>query len=146
MPPLPKPPGERRRRNTTGVKPDHLLPTDGRVGPLPHCPIKLGEVGHEVWRWLWSTPQATKWHIDAARLPLARLAMHYEELINETEDRQYRANLSKLIEGIEDRWGLSPKAMTTMHWFFDDSDPATPALKAVPVADIRDRLKGIGDT
>jgi len=121
-----------------------MLPSDGRVGPLPHCPLKLGATGREMWRWLWALPQASKWHEDAARYPLARLVTHFEEM-EACDDPQQRARLSKLIEGIEDRWGLSPKSMATLHWFVDDADP-TPALKSVPVTDIRDRLKGIGDT
>lgn len=144
MPPVPKPPSERRRRNVTGVKPDHILPVDGRTGPVPDCPIRLGSIGMEVWRWLWHTPQATKWHGEAAVYPLARLAMAYEELITEGTDgdQNYRAQLQRQIETSEDKWGLNPKAMAALHWFF--GEPAADKPKVVePVTDLRDRVKGI---
>lgn len=58
--PLPKPAGQRRRRNAPTI-PTTELPAEGRKGPAPKCPKVLGKPGKAWWSWAWKLPQALGW-------------------------------------------------------------------------------------
>jgi len=111
MPPTPKPPSQRRRRNA-GQKQWRELPAEGRRGAAPELPGE-GWLDSTVewWQTIWRSPMATAWlpaDVDA----LERLA--------QLRDQQYRGDLpiSGLapMQALEDRFGLSPKARRTLQW------------------------------
>lgn len=54
------------------------------------------------------------------------------------------AKLAALIQTQCDKFGLSPKAMATLHWFMAAEDPVDVTPSVQGVTDIRARLKGTG--
>ena len=148
MPVPPKPPGTRRRRNVQGVKPDHQLPISGRKGRIPKPPLPLGASGEAFWRAAWRTPQACTWH-DGVTYSLARLA----QLIDEYDQAQFVDERNKLGVRMEKgfiEFGLTPRAMSSLHLFVVDDEkadavyqPAEPTAAAVDddEFEMRRRLK-----
>jgi hypothetical protein len=132
----------------TTATPDasHVLPAAGRVGESPDCPYELAEQGARWWRWVWSTPQATKWnggdlyHIarraqledDVAALGFAE-DLDLCDLLAGVADREAvqrvewaltmlkRAASGKLaiekeMRELETRLGLNPLGMAALGW------------------------------
>jgi hypothetical protein len=94
-----------------------------------------------VWATLWKTPQAVMWD----RLGWTRTVARYCRLVVQAE--QVGADVKVLGEArqLEDRLGLTPKAMLSLRWKItaDEVDeqrkrPARPRSK-----DRRDRLKAV---
>lgn len=111
--PLPSP--TRRRRNPPTI-PTTVLPAGGRQGPIPRPPsfVQLGKVGRAWWRWAWQTPQAAAWP-DGSEVTVARRAQ-LEEQYAESGDVKLLPEMRQL----DDRLGLSPKAMAQLRWKIAD--------------------------
>lgn len=115
--PGPPPNPDRIRRNAT---PGYIqLPWDGYKGPIPNFPLadaSIDELG--IWQDLWKTPQAVMW----ARLGrgCVRIIARYVRNLTILEGDRHAtialAHLNGECRQIEDRLGLSPKAMATLRW------------------------------
>lgn len=106
------------------------LPRAGRKGRTPSPPawLDLGEVGLAWWKWAWRTPQATQWDSSVAPLVARRAAL--EDQWNGTfkdkngEEITPPASLMKSVLDLDDRLGLSPKALAMLRWSIVDETPA----------------------
>jgi hypothetical protein len=111
MPPTPKPPSQRRRRNA-GQAQWRELPAEGRRGSAPELPGE-GWLPSTVswWQTIWRSPMATAW------LPADVDAL---ERLVQLRDQQYRGDLPisglAAMQALEDRFGLNPKARRTLQW------------------------------
>jgi hypothetical protein len=109
VPPTPKPPGQRRRRNA-GQTQWKELPAGGRKGDPPPLPDdEWLDSTLEWWKTIWTSPMATIW-VEADVDPLSRLARLKDDF-----DRGERAQTTA-IQNLEDRYGLSPKARRQLQW------------------------------
>lgn len=113
----PLPNENRVRRNGT---PGFLqLPIEGYQGAIPNFPLDdatMDELG--IWADLWRTPQATMW-IRLGRGMVRIIARYVRNLTILEADRHATvavAHLNGECRQIEDRLGLSPKAMATLRW------------------------------
>ena len=174
MPPLPEP--NRRRRNAPTI-PTTKLPATGRAGPAPRLPktADLGLAGKAWWKWAWSTPQAAAWDAGAvqvvlrrARLEDALAAVEAVELgeppTEEGEVAVWLLAVQALVQTLkglaagalavqremrelDDRLGLSPKAMAQLRWTIVDD--ATTDVEAAGddqlVARLADRRRRLAD-
>ena len=90
------------------------LPAEGRRGKPPRWPLdkmRRGEL--RAWRELWATPQACEWE----RLGWDRIVARYCRVMVVAENSE-KLDTNALTEArqLEDRLGLSPKAMRMMLW------------------------------
>jgi len=149
--PLPDPKHHRRHAPTI---PTTKLPARGRSGPAPRIPKgALGAAGTAWWKWAWATPQAAAWDPGAFSVLLRRAALEddlatsgrvegldfLEVLESETQAEVRRAvsRLASLATGrlgimremreLDDRLGLTPKAMAQLRWTVVAEDPADQA-------------------
>lgn len=145
--PLPTP--NPRRRNAPTI-PTTSLPASGRSGKAPRVPswVTLGKAGRAWWRWAWKTPSAAAWGAGMENIVARRAALEDDlaalaeveglDLIevangeNVMDARRVVSTVAQLATGrlqimrhmvdLEDRLGLSPKAMAAMRWtIVDDS-------------------------
>lgn len=142
--PGPLPNSKARRRNAPTI-PTTELPAGGRVGRSPNPPkrIELGDAGKEWWSWAWHTPQAAAWDGGGFDEVIARRAVIEDDLAalaavesldalqaiaadESGELRQLVGALAGLVTGklslmreareLDDRLGLSPKALAALRW------------------------------
>lgn len=158
--PLPKPAGQRRRRNAPTI-PTTELSAEGRKGPAPKCPKTLGASGKAWWSWAWKLPQALGW--SAGDLyALARRAELEDvlEVLDCAEEfdladfldpgdsyqavnqrlrsvigtlRSQAGNRSSVVREmreLDDRFGLTPKGFAALRWRI--VQPAEDKPKATP--------------
>jgi hypothetical protein len=108
MPPAPKINPVRRNSRVGPLQ----LPAEGRKGAPPAWPLdgKPNAQIQRIWRQLWATPQAVAWQ----RLGWTRVVARYARvaLAAEVLDKDALAEARHL----EDRLGLTPKAMRTLLW------------------------------
>lgn len=114
-----------------------VLPAEGRKGeppdwPLPD-PLKLAE--WKLWRDLWKTPQAVEWE----RQGWTRVVARYVRcaLAAENLERDAMAEARQL----EDRLGLSPKAMRLLLWTISTDEVAEKRQEAS--AGARKRIRAV---
>lgn len=152
--PLPKPDGQRRRRNAPTI-PTTALPLGGATSSPPKVPsfVPLGDAGKAFYRWAWRTPQAAAWHAGMA-LVVARRAQLEDDLaalaavegldLTDLEPTERGDNLADLIKRVaalatgrvqvlrlmldlDRQLGLTPKAQADLRWSIDaDSAAAEP--------------------
>lgn len=140
--PLPKPDGQRRRRNAPTI-PTSALPAAGCELDAPDPPewVTLGPSGRAWWEWAWHTPQAAGWsaeaHLDAvahrASLEDDIAAIESEDLAGVSDERlrELVTTLKGLVTGkstvlsrmkdYDDRLGLTPKSMAQLRWTIVES-------------------------
>lgn len=115
--PPPKPAAQRRRRNAAPL--ETTLPAGGRKGAAPKWPLGRRVAGEkELWRELWSTPQAVMWE----RSGWTRVVARYCRLTVESEKPGASVALLAEVRQLEDRLGLSPMAMRRLLWRVDGRD------------------------
>lgn len=152
--PLPSP--SRRRRNPPTI-PTTNLPASGRPGRAPAMPpgVKLGKAGRVWWLWAWKTPQAAAWasgHEGAVArrasleddLAVISLPAAVERLMDALDDGASETTLRNLLTALartstgklaivremrelDDRLGLTPKAMAALRWTVVPDDAGKPA-------------------
>jgi hypothetical protein len=106
------PPSSNRRPRVGPV----LLPASGRSGPTPHWPL-VGRIDPVVmirWEQLWSTPQAVAW--ERMGTATALMVARYCLMVVAAESPDSTAALLAQVVALEDRLGLSPKAMRMLLW------------------------------
>lgn len=147
-------PNAQRRRNNQPTLPTRPLPAAGRKGAPPRPPkwVELGVAGTAWWKWAWKTPQATAWDI-GVRPVIARRAsleddlaavgemdsLDLADLVDAESERKFKTlirRLAALVGGrlailkemreLDDRLGLTPKAMGQMRWSIEEEDRAEP--------------------
>lgn len=133
MAPLPKPPGQRVRRNA-GQSQWSKLPGGGRRDALPDLGLPAATPATEAW-WaeVWASPMAAMF-LDADVPGLRRLAL----LLEAVNLGDLRTEILSEIRQLEDRYGLSPKARRALQWEVGAAEEAPPA--AAPVARDRSRF------
>lgn len=159
--PLPQP--QRRRRNAPTI-PTTSLPAGGREGPIPDPPewVSLGAAGRAWWAWAWSTPQSAGWseraHLDAvARRAALQDDLYAIELdgslagLDEEELRALVCTLKAIVSGkatllgkvteLDDRLGLTPKAMAQLRWTIVDDSESRSSTESVGNVVVPDRWR-----
>lgn len=114
MPRYPSPDAERRNRNPHAFAWVDL-PHDGRKGAAPAMPklVDWTKDDEAFWKTLWRKPQATQWSTMVELV--ARLALLRHVMLDGGE-KVSTAACSAEMRQIEDRLGLSPKAMLQLRW------------------------------
>ena len=144
--PLPQP--TRRRRNAPTI-PTTMLPAAGRTDPAPRLPgyVKLGKAGRAWWKWAWSTPQAAAWALGHEGVVARRASLEddldalarvdgfdFDGLIDDPDAALTvkmivqrlaglaagRLSLVREMRELDDRLGLTPKAMAALRWTIAD--------------------------
>jgi hypothetical protein len=145
--PVPQPPKAnpvRRNARVGTVK----LPAEGRKGatpkwPLPARPAEKAKAKAlaELWAELWHTPQATAWD----RLGWTRVVARYAQLLNELEcgDIERPAPILGEVRQLEDRLGLTPKAMRLLLWEIVEDQVAEKRATSTAKS-ARRRIKAVG--
>lgn len=157
--PGPLPSGNARRRNAPTI-PTTSLPASGFAGPVPDvpAPCELGSAGRAWWDWAWSTPQAAAWDAGSHQA-IARRASLEDDLaaLHEVEgldllelvekDRATavkaavarisamvtgRLAISKEMRELDDRFGLTPKAMAALRWKIVDVEAPAAGADTAP--------------
>ncbi len=138
--PGPLPNDKRRRRNAPTI-PTTVLPLDGFSGPVPKVPpfVELGKAGRAWWRWAWTTPQAAAWS-PGHEVAIARRASLEDDMTVQSTGSPGKLALLREINSLEDRLGLTPKAMAALRWTIGEPEPER-AL--APVVDV-DRFRQLG--
>jgi hypothetical protein len=138
MPRYPKPDAERRNRTAPAFAWTEL-PREGRKGKPPALPAgrEWPTATKAAWTALWAKPQATQW--DQSGGTLHRWAWLHADLVL---GKGAAASLSAEMRQIEDRHGLSPKAMLQLRWRMASDEVAEArAEKTAPAR--RARLKAV---
>lgn len=115
-----------------------VLPAGGRQGLPPNWPLKPGASNDEakLWAELWATPQAVEWE----RQSWTRVVARYVKfaLMAEAGDDKMAAEARQL----EDRLGLTPKAMRLLLWTVSTDEVAEKRQEASTGA--RKRIRAVG--
>lgn len=107
--PLPNPNARRRNARPTAIR----LPASGRDGEPPDWPLsKATKAEQELWRQLWSSPQAVAWE----ELGWVRTVARYARFTVKAERPRASAFLLSEVRQLEDRIGLTPYAMKRLGW------------------------------
>ena len=107
-----------------------MLPAKGREGDPPMWPLSTcaSEAERDAWWQLWATPQAVAWE----QLGWTRTVARYCRIMVACEQPEASASLHGQATALEDRLGLTPKAMRLLLW----------KIAADEVAEQRERPKG----
>lgn len=91
-----------------------MLPASGRQAPAPPWPIPGPRIPAEMlaWEQLWATPQAVAWE----KLGWTRTVARYCRVMIEAERDDASAAMLAQCSVLEDRLGLTPKAMRALLW------------------------------
>ena len=115
------------------------LPAEGRDGEAPSWPLSGAEDEDpetlRVWGELWSTPQAVAWE----RLGWTRVVARYARLVIAAE-RLDKDAMSEARQ-LEDRLGLTPKAMRLLLWEITADEVAQ--KRETSESDARSRIKAV---
>ena len=105
-----------RRNASVGVR---RLPAAGRSGPVPSWPLTRPLKRElDTWASLWTMPQAVVWEEQRLDRSVAR----YVRALVAAEERGAPATLHAQVTAMEDRLGLTPKAMRLLLWVVDDDE------------------------
>lgn len=114
------------------------LPAEGRSGPPPAWPLPgrttAGE--RDAWVQLWCTPQAVAWE----RLGWTRTVARYCRAMVRAEKVDASPPLLGQVTALEDRLGLTPKAMRLLLWEIVSDEMAE---KRQESTDVRARIKAV---
>lgn len=135
---MPNPPKINPQRGSRG-RGLMLLPPEGREGVPPAWPLPGRQVAaeREMWAQLWRTPQAVAWE----RLGWVRTVARYCRIAVLAESRDATAAVMAQALALEDRLGLTPKAMRLLLWQIATDEVAERRDEAP--ADVRKRLKAV---
>jgi hypothetical protein len=133
---MPRPPSENPVRRNARVGP-LVLPAEGRKGSTPAWPLELLSSSEaDLWRDLWATPQAVAWeHMGWTRV-VARYCRFVLAAENGNKDAMAEARQ------LEDRLGLTPKAMRLLLWTIAADEVAEKRQETS--AGARGRIKAVG--
>jgi hypothetical protein len=126
---------EPRRRNPR-VGP-LKLPGEGRQGPPPRWPLagRTLKAERDTWTRLWATPQAWAWE----QLGWTDTVARYCRLLVEASARHAPPGTHAQATALEDRLGLTPKAMRLLLWQIDHGPVEQQETGEGSVASLEDR-------
>ena len=131
----PKPDAVRRNARVGPL----VLPAGGRKGTPPAWPLSAQTAAErDAWKQLWATPHAVAWE----RLEWIRTVARYCRVMVAAETRGASASLLAQTAVLEDRLGLTPKAMRMLLWEIA-ADEVAQKREAGP-ASARSRVKAVG--
>lgn len=135
---MPTPPAFAPRRRNGRVGPVRL-PAEGRAGKPPAWPLPGAREAGEVKAWadLWRTPQAVAWE----RLGWSRTVARYCRVMVASELPGASPALLAQATALEDRLGLTPKAMRLLLWEVVEDEVA--GQRSEKPARVRGRLKAV---
>ena len=136
---MPTPPKIDPQRGHRGRGPTRL-PAEGRQGPPPQWPLadKMSAAEESAWAELWATPQAVAW----ARLGWTRTVARYCRVMVAAESPEATAALLAQAVALEDRLGLTPKAMRLLLW--EIAVDEVTEKRTEKAAGARGRIKAVG--
>lgn len=135
---MPNPPKVDPVRRNSRVGPTKL-PSEGRQGPPPSWPLAdQSEAEESAWADLWRTPQAVEWD----RLGWVRTVGRYCRVMVASEEPGANAALLAQATSLEDRLGLTPKAMRLLLWEVQ-ADEVAQARQASSGKSARSRIKAV---
>ena len=113
------------------------LPAAGRAGEPPAWPLpgRTSAAERSGWAELWATPQAVAWE----QLGWVRTVARYCRVMVEAEQRDASAKVLQEARQLEDRLGLTPKAMRMLLWEIASDEIA----EQRQVSGVRDRIKAV---
>ena len=114
-----------------------MLPAGGRQGDVPAWPLELVNAAEmKIWHELWATPQAVAWERHGWIRVVARYCR--VAVVAEGLDKDALSEARQL----EDRLGLTPKAMRMLMWQIATDDLAEKRQQSTG-ANARDRMKAV---
>ncbi|MDP9459514.1 MAG: hypothetical protein M3Q22_04405 [Actinomycetota bacterium] len=115
------------------------LPAEGRAGRAPAWPLAGAQEPQEAAAWaeLWRTPQAVAWE----RLGWSRTVARYCRVMVASEQPGASPALLAQATALEDRLGLTPKAMRLLLWEVVEDEVAEQRTEQTGGA--RTRLKAV---
>lgn len=117
-----------------------VLPAGGRKGEPPDWPLTpaLEHAEWKLWRELWASPQAVEWE----RLGWSRVVARYVRycLMAEGGDEKMAAEARQL----EDRLGLTPKAMRLLLWTVAVDEMAEKREENTTAVEARKKFRAVG--
>jgi hypothetical protein len=132
---MPRPPSfdPVRKRGTGPVK----LPAEGRKGETPSWPLpgRITATEKRAWEQLWHTPQAVAWE----RLGWTRTVGRLCRVMVAAEQKDASPALLAQVTALEDRLGLTPKAMRLLLWEI----VADEVTQQRETSDVRGRIKAV---
>jgi hypothetical protein len=143
MPAPRKAEGQRVRRNL-GQSSFVELPAEGYQGPIPEWPLGRPTVAEaQRWEAVWRTAQAAQW----VRLHIALTIARYVRLVlaveAETKNNVASAQTLNTVTAMEDRLGLSPKALQLLSWKIVDDEVTERRPAASSPATTKRRLSAV---
>jgi hypothetical protein len=116
------------------------LPAEGRKEPAPEWPFDTFSLEEaEAWAQLWATPQSVAWE----RLGWVRTVARYCRVMLAAEAANATPALLAQATAMEDRLGLTPKAMRLLLWQVVTDEVATKREQPKGTS-ARSRLKAVG--
>lgn len=136
---MPQPPKMDPARGSRG-RGITVLPSEGRKGDPPAWPLPgaLTDDEAQAWADLWATPQAVAWE----KLGWTRTVARYCRVMVASEDRDATAAILAQTTALEDRLGLTPKAMRLLLWTVAPDEVAEKRQTSSKGA--RGRIKAVG--
>lgn len=125
--PPPKSDNQRRRRNAPVYE---WLDFPNTPNPQPTPPLPRSRAWppstRKAWASLWALPQSREWG-GAAEIVLERWATLHAHLVDGTGGRA--SAIAAEMRALEDRHGVSPKAMQALRWRLVEADDPPPARR-----------------
>jgi len=140
--PAPDPTALRRERDAGEWT---ILPAEGRSEGAPDWPLTESSPREaELWRQLWTKPQAFMWERFGQEFEVAL----YVRRLTEAELMDSRVNLSTLVRQMADSLGLTSPGMRANRWRIDrvvEEDEALqgPNVPAIEATSARARLRAV---
>lgn len=133
---VPPKPDAARRNARSGVV---MLPAGGRPGDTPAWPLVVEASSAEALLWceLWATPQAVAWERHGWTRVVARYCR--VAILAEGLDKDAMSEARQL----EDRLGLTPKAMRMLMWQVA-ADEVAEKRETAPTESARGRIRAVG--
>lgn len=134
------PPNPNAQRRNARVGPQKL-PKGGRKGAIPKWPLAIepSEEEYKAWRELWRTPQAVIWQ----QQEWTRFVARYCRVMVEAEQPKAKFQVRAEARQMEDKLGLTPKAMKMLMWEVVEDEVAA-ARQTSNAASARSRIKAVG--
>lgn len=135
---MPMPPKHNPARRNARIGPVKL-PAEGREGPVPSWPLpgRVSVSERKAWAQLWATPQAAAWE----RLGWVRTVARYCRVMVAAEARDAVPALLGQATALEDRLGLTPKAMRLLLWEIASDELAE--RRPADTSDVRQRIRAV---
>ncbi len=122
----PPDPNALRRNRKSDAAGWRTLPAEGRPGPPPKFPlVDVQPREWDLWRDLWSRPQAVMWEEMGQAYEVALLVRN----LSEAEQPGARADVQKVVRQYMDSLGLTVQGMLRNRWKVDQAEPSAPVAE-----------------